>query len=257
MAAAEALRLWNDWHIFPEKAANYFSTAGDLRMLTLLAAELGSLDAKFYVKEYGGKLHLALKGNQRLRTILTGTKYGVANPKVVNMGLGYLGAMKSIHGGRVLTAILVSAVDVLNEVLRDDPSMTRLIGTLAVDVSKIEVSTAASMAAVTLMYGGAAVGASLALGPLAVAIIVGVGVGLALDYLDDRYKLKERLATMLSDVAESTSRKLEEAREGLLDAGERIVSAAFEAVVDEIGRRFVRFVSDQVDRLRWFPIPRL
>ncbi len=266
LVAEEARKFYNEWKVYPEKAANYFSSIGDFQTLVRLARDLGPLEA-FYVKEYKGKLYLILKGNAKLRTILTGTRYGVANPKAVSMGLGYLGAVESIHAGGILTAILVSAVDVMTEVLSDSPSLSRLIGTLAVDVAKVALGAAASFAAVSLLYGAAAVGASFALGPLAVAVIVGLAVGTMLDFIDDRYKLKERLTTMLRDVMVVAAQKLAEAkagidqgladtRESLIDAAARLVGAAFQAVVDELGRRFVRFVSREAERLVWFEVPR-
>ena len=260
-----ARKLYNEWKVIPEKAASYFSTAGDLQTLVRFARDLGPLES-FYVKEYKGKLLLVLKGNAKLRTILTGTRYGIENAKIVSMGLGYKGAMESIRGGGILTAVLVSAVDVLTEVLSDQPSLTRLIGTLAVDVAKVAVGAGASFAAVSLLYGAGAVGASFALGPLAVAVVVGLAVGIALDYLDDRYKLKERLTTMLRDVIAAAQRQAAEAKaavgqaaddakDGLLDAAARAAGVLLHEVADEVGRRFVRYVSQGVERLVWFPMP--
>ncbi|QYE33255.1 hypothetical protein KZX46_00075 (plasmid) [Polymorphobacter sp. PAMC 29334] len=252
--------------VFPEKAASYFSTAGDLQTLVRLARDFGPLES-FYVKEYTGKLFLILKGNAKLRTVLTGPRYGVENAKILSMGLGYKGAVDSIRGGGILTAVLVSVVDVLTEVLSDHPSLTRLIGTLAVDVAKVAIGAGAGFAAVSLLYGAGAVGASFALGPLAVAVIVGFAVGMALDYLDDRYKLKERCTTMLRDVIAVAARKVEDAKaaagqavddakEGMLEAAARMAGAVLHEVVDEAGRRFVRYVSRGVERLVWFPMPR-
>lgn len=265
LLAEKARQLYKEWKAFPEKAASYFSTAGDLMTLTRLARDLGPLE-QFYVKEYKGQLYLILKGNAKLRSILTGTRYGVENAKIVSMGLGYKGAMESIHGGGVLTAVLVSAVDVMTEVLSDHPSLTRLIGALAVDVAKVAIGAAASFAAVSTVYGAAAVGASFALGPLAVAVIVGVAAGVLLDYLDDRYKLKERLTTMLRSVItateqqvarakEAADRKIEEAEEGLVGAAARVAGALLHEAADEVGRRFIRYVSRGAERLIWSPMP--
>ena len=113
--------------------------------------------------------------------------------------------------------------------------MSELIGSLAVDVAKVAASTAVAAGFVGMIYGSAAVGASIALGPLAVAIVIGVGASLALDYLDNRYQLKQRLSTMLADVADDVQRRVDQAREGIIDAGLRIVEAAIDLVVDEAG----------------------
>lgn len=266
LTTEQARKFYNEWKAYPEKAALYFSTIGDLQTLMRLARDLGPSES-FYVKEYKGKLFLILKGNAKLRTVLNGTRYGVENAKIISMGLGYKGALESIRGGGILTAVLVSLVDVLTEVLSDHPSLTRLIGTLAVDVAKVAIGAAASFAAVSLLYGAAAVGATFALGPLAVAVIVGVAAGVVLDYLDDRFKLKERLTTMLRDliavaVKQAAEAKaavgqvVDDAKEGVLDAAARLAGALLHEVVDEAGRRFVRYVSSRVERLIWFPMPR-
>lgn len=257
LRAGEARQLWNQWNKVPSAAANYFATATDVVLFARLARDLGSPGTKFYVKDYGGKLHIVLKGSPGMRTILTGTKYGVAHPKVVNMGLGRLGAMKSIRGGGIVTLVLVSAYNIINFVMSDTMKMSELIGSLAVDVAKVAASTAIAAGFVSLTYGGAAIGASLALGPLAVAIVIGIGAGLALDYLDNRYQLKQRLSTMLADVADQVEQRIEQAREGVLDAGRRIIATAIDLVVDELGRQFRRYVSDTLNDLRWFVMPRL
>lgn len=257
IGAGEARRLWNEWTKVPGAAANYFATGTDLLLFAKLARDLGQPGTKFYVKEYGGKLHIVLKGQPGLRKILTGAKYGVALPKVVNMGLGRLGAMKSIKGGAVVTLVLVSAYNVINFVMSDTMKMSELIGSLAVDVAKVAASTAIAAGFVGMIYGSAAVGASIALGPLAVAIVIGVGASWALDYLDNRYQLKQQLSTMLADVADDVQRRVDQAREGVIDAGLRIVGAAIDAVVEEAGRQLRRYVSDALGELRWFPMPRL
>ena len=141
-----------------------------------------------------------------------------------------------------------------------------MIGTLAVDIAKVAIGAGASFVAVSTIYGAAAVGASFALGPLAVAVIVGVAAGVILDYLDDCYKLKERLTTMLRSVIAATTQqiaqvkaavgqKVDDAEEGLLDAAARAAGALLHEVADEAGRRFARYVSRGVERLVWSPMP--
>jgi hypothetical protein len=261
ISPAEARRLWNDWNAVPANAANYFAVGQDLQLFHKLAKDLGSLTAQYYVKEYGGKLHIVLKGNPRLRQILTGTKYGITNPKVVSMGLGRLGAMKSVRGGGIVTAVLLTAYNIGNYVLSDNRSLSVLIGAIAVDVAKVAVSTAASAIAVGMVASAGPVGVAFALGPLGVAIVVGFLVGLGLDYLDNRYKLKERLSTMLADVADDVSRRAEAVGDGMIETAQTAVRTAIagvvDLVVDEMGRQFRRFVSRNLGDLRWFPMPRL
>lgn len=95
------------------------------------------------------------------------------------------------------------------------------------------------------------------MGPLAAAIIVGIGASVVLDELDNRYQLKQRLSTMLADVVNHMQEQFDQAREGVLEAGRRIVADAIDLLVDEAGRQFRRYVSRTINDLRWFVIPRL
>jgi len=81
----------NAWQKLKGKAeagASYYASADDLRTLSKLVGDLGGFATKAYVKTYGGKSHIILKGHPGLRRVLTGTKYGIKNPKVITMGLG-------------------------------------------------------------------------------------------------------------------------------------------------------------------------
>ena len=72
--------------------ASYYSSADDAVTMAKLVGDLGGIGAKAYIKNYGGKPHTILKGHAGLRRILTGTRYGIKNPKVITMGLGKSGA---------------------------------------------------------------------------------------------------------------------------------------------------------------------
>lgn len=82
-----------------EAGANYTASASDMVALTKLVGDLGGVGAKVYVKNYGGKPHIILKGHPGLRRVLTGTKYGIKNPKVITMGLGKAGAVNAAKMG--------------------------------------------------------------------------------------------------------------------------------------------------------------
>jgi len=88
--------------------ASYYSSTDDAVTLAKLVGDLGSFGAKAYVKSYGGKPHVILKGRPGLRNILTGTKYGIENPKVLKMGLGKAGAIKAAKTGGILTTVLLT-----------------------------------------------------------------------------------------------------------------------------------------------------
>jgi len=133
--------------------ASYYASADDVVTMTKLIGDLGGIGARAYIKNYGGKPHIILKGHAGLRTILTGTKYGIKNPKVVSMGLGKAGAITAAKQGGILTVVLLSAYRVTDYFLTDQATLSQLIGTLATDVVKVGIATAASIGAAVVMGG--------------------------------------------------------------------------------------------------------
>lgn len=111
--------------------ASYYASADDVVTLTKLVGDLGGIGAKVYIKNYGGKPHIILKGKPGLRKILTGTKYGIQNPKIVKMGLGKVGAVSAAKTGGILTVILLTTYRVIDYVLTDEATLSSLLGRLA------------------------------------------------------------------------------------------------------------------------------
>ena len=162
--------------------ASHLSSAGTAYSIASLVNELGGSRAEVYVKSYGGKPHIILKGRPGLRKILTGTKYGLKNPKVVSMGLGKLGATSAAKSGGLFTVVFLSAYRVADYFLTDNSTMSSLVGHLATDIVKVGITTGVSIVAVSAVASLT----TLAIGPLFVVLIVGVGLSVLLDYVDNK-----------------------------------------------------------------------
>lgn len=102
-----------------ELGVNYYASADDLRTLSKLVGDLGGFTTKAYVKSYGGKPHIILKGYPGLRRVLTGTKYGIKNPKVITMGLGKAGAIHAAKSGGIISVALLTAYRVADYFLTE------------------------------------------------------------------------------------------------------------------------------------------
>jgi len=131
-----------------------------------------------------------------LRKILTGTKYGVANPTVVKMGLGKAGVAYSVKMGGLVSVLLISVYRVLDYLLSDEQTLSRLIGTLATDVAKVAVATAAAYVAGTFAAGMMVI----AVGPIIIAIVVGALVSWGLGKLDEHYGITEKVIKKLDEI---------------------------------------------------------
>jgi hypothetical protein len=160
--------------------AGYSSIPSDVVTLSKLIRDLGWL-GRFYVKSYRGVPYVILKGNQNLRTILTGTRYRLDNAKVVQLALGPRNLAKSSLKGSAFTLVALAGVDVLDVFIRDDATISQLAGTLTSDGLKVGLSTLAGIGAASLAAGIT----TIAAGPLVAAILVTIGVGMALDHIDE------------------------------------------------------------------------
>ena len=137
----------NSWQKIKGKVgvgASYYASADDAVTMAKLIGDLGGVGARAYIKSYGGKPHIILKGHAGLRTVLTGTKYGIKNPKVISMGLGKAGAVAAAKQGGILTVVLLSSYRVADYFLTDQSTLSQLVGTLATDIVKVGIATGAS-----------------------------------------------------------------------------------------------------------------
>ena len=179
--------------------ANYTSALLDTITATKLIGDLG-YKGKVALKNVNGKQYVIFKGYAGLRSIFTGTRYLATNPKVVDMAIGKVGVNKSIISGARLTIFLVVPLNILNHILSDGQTMSRLIGSTAADLVKVGVASAIASLAAT----ATAALTTLAAGPLIVAIVVGLAVAFALDELDKKYGLTEAFVKYLDDTYDNT-----------------------------------------------------
>ncbi len=215
---------------------------------------------RVYVKAYRGKTHIVLKGSPGLRKILTGTKYGVNNPKITSMGLGTKGAMNSIKEGGMITVVLVTAFDIFDYFMNYREMLTELFGKIAGDLTKVAVAAGISAASVALLSG--TIITSFALGPLLVAVAVGVGAGLALNWIDDYYQLTEKLKAMLAAAASDTQQVLERSEDRVQLAGETLIDRAYDGFCALVGRivratndKAAHYIWSKINNLKWYLLP--
>ncbi len=249
-----AQQLWQQWKQYPNAATNYFSTAQDLAMLRTISKEFGSPSARMYIKEYRGKPYLILKGSPLARKVLTGTRYGLENPKVVVMRLTRAGVSESVREGGMLTLVLVSAFDIFDYVMNDQETLADLVGQLASDFVKVAIATGA-----TLALSGAIAGtvvSTVALGPLLAAVLIGVGIGFALNAIDNHWGLTKKLKAALNALEQKLQNKVTETRQGLIDRMEDAASAAVFAMVDAVVSSVEAYVWRKINDVTWYALPR-
>lgn len=231
--------------------ANYYASADDAVTMAKLVGDLGSVGARAYIKSYGGKPHIILKGHAGLRTVLTGTKYGIKNPKVISMGLGKAGAVAAAKQGGILTVVLLSAYRVADYFLTDQATLGQLIGILATDVVKVGIATGASIAAATA-FGAL----TFAVGPIIAVVAVGAGMSMLLEYADNRLGITNRVVAGLDELGDNAESYIAQKKRQALNASGKAVDEVIDYAVESARAIVVTWVRRAL-REYLSPLPRV
>lgn len=177
-----------------KKHGSYYVPIADSLVAMKILKDLG-ISGKAVMKNVSGKSYVILKGLPGKRNILTGTRYLATNPKIIKMAIGTKAVNRSILKGSMITLVITIPLTIVDACLKDQVSIGTLLGSVASDITKVLIASgAASLAAM-------AVGAitTLAAGPLIAAIFVGVAAGMALESLDQRYGITDKLVAAIDE----------------------------------------------------------
>ena len=226
-----------------EFGASYYGSADDFITLSKLIGDLGGFTTQAYIKNYGGKPHIILKGYPGLRKILTGTKYGIKHPKVITMGLGRAGAINAARSGGILSVVLMSAYRVVDYFLTDQATLNRLIGSLATDVVKIGIATGASIA-VAWAVGGFTV----AIGPILAVVFVGIVSSYALGIIDTRYGITDRVIQSLDELDENANSYIARSRQNIRNTVNETAESIIDYAIDSVRQIIINVAQHQLDK---------
>ncbi len=166
--------------------------------------------AKVYFKAGKSGDLVIIKGWPRAREVLTGTRYKVTNPKVMELQIGKPGIRAAAKESARFGIILVVVVDVAEFAVSHN--LPNLLGSLTVDIPSVVLASALGSAAGTLAAGTLVVG-SFAFGPLLVAFGVGVIAGYALYKLDEAFGINEKVSKMYESALDELQKLWGEAGE--------------------------------------------
>lgn len=195
--------------------APYISPILDAHTLTLVCKDLG-LTGRFKTKIINGRQYIIFKGHAGLRKLFPGTKYLANNRKIVRMAIGALGIKSMVKGGAWLTICITVPLTILECFLKDEFTMSALIGNVASDLTKIGI--ASIMAAIGGLIAGGMT--TMASAPILVTIVIGLAVGWGVEGLDKRFQLTDKLVAALEELAEQIA-ALENTMGRKLHEGER------------------------------------
>ena len=174
---------------------------------TKMATDMG-MNGQVILKTYDNKPYVIFKSTGNLRHFVTQlkerlskSKHIIVKPEVVQMAIGNAQALKGAVRGGMITFALFTTVNIMDYIIRDQATFSRLAGTIATDFAKISVGVLAGYvghaigtAILPSVFSSAAV---LSLGPIGFAIFAGIGIGFLLNRIDNRFKLTEKIVKSL------------------------------------------------------------
>nr|WP_024965249.1 PAAR domain-containing protein [Pantoea sp. IMH] len=196
-------------------AVNYGLGIKDAITTTMLIADLKLYDIKstVYVNKNGTEL-IKLTGYAGIRKILNAPVYALKNPKVVSLGVGKFGVKSAIVEGTVITFYFALAYRTIDFIMNDDTSLAEFIGSLATDVVKIGIASAVSWGAGALLTM-----TPFVIGPIVAVVLVGLGASIALNVLDDHFKITDKLVEFIENAQQEFVDKAREIDDGFWDLG--------------------------------------
>ncbi|MCE2982873.1 MAG: hypothetical protein LW832_04820 [Parachlamydia sp.] len=153
--------------------------------------ELG-LKGKIEYKKIGEKIYVILKGRAKDRTILKGTRYLNTHPDIIRFGLAKI-SVQELYKVGFKTSILVysgiKAIEGLGLYLTGEFE-SNIFSEIITDIPKLAISTAVGSASAGTV---AMFGLPVALGA-GIVFAVGISTNIALDLLDQKIQLTEKLS---------------------------------------------------------------
>lgn len=156
------------------------------------AKQLG-LRGNVGLKKINGKWGLIFKGYPGLRPNFPGTRYSLTNPKILTAGIGPIGAVKSTIRISYVGFVIAAGTEVLKYFTSDEYSLSKFAGNLTSTLTKLAISGAIT----AFIAAAATVVVPWVVGGLLVGLVVGVGAGIALNVIDNRYQVTERIIDAL------------------------------------------------------------
>jgi len=173
----------------------------DAFLITKTFHALGIAGLSTKIKHTGGKTYIILKGYAGFRgSALQGTRFLATNPQMIQLGLGMKGMGNVAKGGFILGVVVSTGIEVANFMFNDEKTMYDLVGGIGVEAVKAGLATMVAYA-VGVVAGLSMIAVAPIIGMVAIALVVSV----ALNKVDDHYKIKQRVIDAMKAVPDQTA----------------------------------------------------
>jgi hypothetical protein len=222
-------QYWNKHNAKIKTGSGLIPLMTDIVALSALAIEMkrgGSAFSAFKTVTYSGQPYVVFQGYARLRRDLTGSRYLANNPKVISLGIGKLGALKSITQGSILTILISGVFYSLEQLMNDTKTWHDFVGGMAVDIAIVSASSLITWSFIV----GFGLATTLTIGSMLVIVIVGVGLAFVTNlFIDTEYW------------SDKISQSLFLAEKNLINNGNKL-SAETNRLIDDYNNDPIRFL---------------
>lgn len=227
-----------------------------------LLRDIGGFGTKVRVSTHNGKQYLILTGYPGLRNKLRGTRYGIRNAKVVELGIGRYGIRGSSITGFKISCWVAVGIEVLEWFFNDEAVMTDLFAGIGVELVKAGIATAVGYAAAAA-FGAVFTAAAL---PVVVGAVVVFAIGIGLNALDNHYGIKNSVKAGMRYAVDNVSYLHEKATQitvkDLQNYAEETVANIAAEIADELYKEAKSWIIKKVqprglDLPNWPDAPRL
>ncbi|MBS0967809.1 PAAR domain-containing protein [Nissabacter archeti] len=226
---------------------NYGVNGRDILNAAILINKLGGFDirATAFVNHKGTEL-IKISGYPGVRKVLNAPIFSLRNQKVVDIGIGKYGLAKSIVEGARLTIYVAAAYRTVDFILNDETTLAMFIGSLATDVVKIGIASVVSWGA----GAGTAVITSFIWGPIAAVVIVGLATAIALNILDEKFGVTDKICKYIEASQQEFAQKAREIEDGIWDLGcmylDNVLEKGREVLEVEVKRYLISLLEELV-----------
>ena len=225
----------------------YATNIDDAVNASAMVYKLGSIGitATVFVNHKGTRL-IKISGYAAIRKTLNAPVFAEMNPKIIEAGIGKFGLQKAIVDGAILGFVYVSAIDTIDFILNDETTLAMFLGTLATDLVKVGISSAA-LYAVGLYTMSAYVVLNIA-----VVLVFGAGLAWVLNTIDKKYHITDNLIDFIAPYIESAQQefveKSREVSDDVLDLGAMYINGVLrkgrQVIESEIKQYVKKYIGD-------------
>ena len=207
--------------------------AYDAYNITRLLRDIGGIGTKIRISAKNGKQFVILTGYPGLRRRLNGTRYGIRNAELVEVGIGKYGIRGSSVAGFKLSCYVAVGIEVLEWIFNDEAVMSDLFAGVGVELIKAGIASAVGYAA-AMAVGAVFTAAAL---PIVVGAVVVFAVGIGLNALDNKYGIKDSVKSGMRYAVDNV--KL------LHERATRITAKDLQRYTENIATQVVQGILDQ------------